>query len=317
MTKIIAELCHNHNGDQELAKRMIHSAAECGAHYAKMQSIFASDLTRRGRFEKGVIEDGKVKSIVRPYQQEYDRLKALEFDWNRHRWFIEECRAAGIKPMTTIFTRAQIPVIAAMDWDHVKIASYDCASAPLLRELNGKFDHIYISTGAVTDEEIETASRAMIGQSYSFLHCVSVYPTPLDDVHLERLNYLRQFTPNVGFSDHSLVERDGVKASLAAIYFGASVIERHFTLLGPGKTKDGPVSIGPDHLKQLVEFSCWDRDSQSEWVKEQIPEYKLMLGSSTRKLTETELLNRDYYRGRFASHLNGEVIYNWDERALP
>ncbi len=316
MTKIIAELCQNHNGDRQILKDMIWAAAEAGADYAKIQSIRADDLSFRERFEEGLMEAGKVKIIKRPYQAEYARLKPMDLTEEDHQWFIEECAQAKIKPLTTAFTRTSIPFLAKLGWNEVKVASYDCASVPLLRELSSYFSHLYISTGAVYDQEIEDAATALKGHSFSFLHCVSIYPTPFEEMHLSRMNYLKKFTPSVGFSDHSLVSRDGIKGSVVAISLGADVIERHFTILPADKTKDGVVSITPQHLKELVKFAKMPREEVKSFVAMEIPEASMMLGKATRDLSETELLNRDYYRGRFTNKVNGQVIYNWEERPV-
>jgi N,N'-diacetyllegionaminate synthase len=145
---------------------------------------------------------------------------------------------------------------------------------------------------------------------------VTIYPTPLDELHLRRMEYLRQFTPSVGLSDHTLVRRDGIKASVAAMSLGADIIERHFTVLAEDKTKDGPVSIRPAELKQLVDFSQMGEAELKDYVSREIPEYPQMLGLTQRPLSHVELLNRDYYRGRFASRVGGEMVYNWEERPV-
>lgn len=313
MKTIIAELCQNHNGDLTLLKEMVWAAAEAGATYAKIQSMLADDLTFRERFEEGLWEDGAQKAIKRPYQAEYERLKPMDMDDEAHFTFGEECQRAGIRPLTTVFSRSRIPFLAGLGWKAVKVASYDCASAPLLRELKEHFTHLFISTGATFDEEIEAAANLLHGHEFSFLHAVTIYPTPLDELHLGRMPYLRRFTPSVGLSDHTLVARDGIKASIVALSLGADVIERHFTLLPVDATKDGPVSIRPAELEQLVEVSKMSPSELNEYVEREIPEYKIMIGQEHRPLSEVELLNRDYYRGRFASRVGGEFVYNWEE----
>jgi N,N'-diacetyllegionaminate synthase len=313
---IIAEFCQNHKGDKSILKDMIWAASEAGAAYAKVQSMLADDLTRRERFEEGVWDGDRQLSIKRPYQAEYDRLKPMDLVDEDHIWFAEECTQAGIKPLTTIFSRSRIPFIASLGWDAVKIASYDCASLPMLRELKDNFKHLFLSTGATYDNEIRQAAELLKGTSFSLLHAVTIYPTPLNEFHLSRMEFLSQFTPSVGLSDHSLVSRDGIKASLIALSMGANVIERHFTILPADATKDGPVSIDPKQLKQLVEFSKLDPKVQAEFIRLEIPEYEQAYGDRTRTLSPAEELNRDYYRGRFASRVNGEVIYNWEDKPV-
>ena len=316
---IIAELCQNHKGDFSLVKEMVWAAAEAGATYAKVQSMLADDLTYRERFETGLWESDKQIAIKRPYQPEYERLKPMDLTDEMHLEFDDVCRQAGIKPLTTIFSRSRIPFIASLGWDAVKVASYDCASLPMLRELSQRFDRLFISTGATYDHEIEAAAGLLQAQKrrFSLLHAVTIYPTPLNEAHLARMETLRQYTPSVGWSDHTLVGRDGIKAAQVALSLGANVIERHFTTLGVDATRDGPVSIRPAELKALVEFSRLSSTEMRQAVVDQIPEASQMIGQSFRPLSDTELLNRDYYRGRFASRVgSGEWVYNWEEKEV-
>jgi sialic acid synthase SpsE len=310
---IIADACQNHKGDLKILKEMIYAAKEVGADFIKIQSMLADELTYREKFEQGLVENGRAKAIKRPYQPEYERLKPMDLDDRSHAWFVDECKKAGIKPLTTVFSFSRIKFLATLDWDTIKVASYDCASFPFIKELSKYFKRLIISTGAAFNDEISQTAEILKGHSFSFLHCVTIYPTPLEDINLRRINWLRKFTSSVGFSDHTLVERDGIKASLAAVYFGADIIERHFTILKPGETKDGPVSITPKHLKELVAFIQLSKSEQKAYIDENVPEYSLMLGSDDRQLTDIEMLNRDYYRGRFAQKKSAKVIYNWEE----
>jgi N,N'-diacetyllegionaminate synthase len=316
MSIIIAEFCQNHNGDKKLLQEMVWAAAEARADYAKIQTMFADELTCREQFEEGIIEDGVVKAIKRPYHPEFERLHKLEVPCDDYGWFIEECGKAGIKPLTTVFTRAKVQEVARYSWREVKVASYDCASYPLLRELKKHFRHLFVSTGAMYDEEIEQAARVLSGVSFSFLHCVTIYPTPLDQLHLARMEYLRQFTPSVGLSDHTSAQH-GIKASVVALYLGAEVIERHFTLLRPDQTKDGPISISAQQLGQLCTLAHGDPKSLKDFVEQEVGDYQAMIGQKHRDLSPTELLNRDYYRGRFASRASdNSVVYNWEDTPL-
>lgn len=352
MVQLIAELCQNHCGDRKLLSEMIAAAAENGADIVKSQIIFSEDLTHRPQFDEGeVLSDGTRIAIKRPYAPEYERLKALDLTEDDHRFFIDECERRNVLPMTTIFSRNRIPFAASLPWPKriVKVASYDCASFPMLEELSEHFDHLYISTGATFDEEIQKTAALIrkSGKTFSFLHCVTSYPNALEVCNLRRMQWLRNLANNItgwsagrpvpqpvhhslgdggsqeakggsspqasiGWSDHTLVERDGLKASKAAIALGADVVERHFTILPKEKTKDGPISITPAMLKELNEFSALDPEKQMKEIRKEIPDWETLLGTETRPLTATELLNRDYYRGRFASKVNGKWVYNWE-----
>ncbi|MBX2916340.1 MAG: N-acetylneuraminate synthase family protein [Cyclobacteriaceae bacterium] len=312
---LIAECCQNHNGDQEILKRMIYSAAEHGADYVKIQAIRSRELTHRERFDEGVTENGTVKVIKRPYAPELERLSKLDLSLDVERWFVEECWKAGVAPLTTAFTRTAAAEIKDLGYEAIKVASYDCASFPLLEYLRKYWNTIFVSTGATHDEEIEQAAAILQGTNFSFLHCVTMYPTPMEELHLRRMTYLRRFTNKVGYSDHSKIADTDLWASKIALALGADCVERHFTILEPHETKDGPVSINPKQLKELRVFADRDRQERMAIITKEYPQWVNSLGQANRPLSQAELLNRDYYRGRFASKVKDKVIYNWE--ALP
>jgi len=323
MTFIIAELCQNHRGSRDVLAVMIREAADAGAHFAKIQTIFTQDLTSRERFEHGETEEnGVIKTIKRPYAPEYERLKTLELNEDDHRWFIERCALAGILPLTTVFSRSRIPMLASLPWPEraVKVASYDCGSHQMIEELCAHFDHLIISTGGAYEEEIRRTADIVKGhgKKLTLLHCVTRYPNPLDACNLKRIKWLSQFTDSVGWSDHTHTERDGLTAAKAALALGAEVIERHFTVLGPADTRDGPVSITPSLLRGLSACASLPRDEQMRLAHEGLSdeEWMTMLGSETPALTHEEMLNRDYYRGRFASMVGKQPVWNWSEEKV-
>jgi|APSaa5957512535_1039671.scaffolds.fasta_scaffold31746_2 N,N'-diacetyllegionaminate synthase len=321
MIKIIAEFCQNHNGDFDLLKKMVEAAAAAGATHGKMQTIYADTVTYRPQFEDGLTQNGVIKAIKRPYKEEVDRLSGLEISEKETVNFIKICKENGLTPMTTCFTRSHVKNLSELGFRSIKVASYDCASFPLLRELKNKFDEIVVSTGATYDDEVIHAANILSDVNYSFLHCVTLYPTPLNDMHMARMEWLKQFTPSVGYSDHSLVSETKLIASKAALALGAELIERHFTLLNQNESRDGPVSINQGQLKELVDFSKLDINDRLERLNIESPNWRVVIGEKNRVLSDAELLNRDYYRGRFSSPreetiLGRNMIYNYEDTPL-
>jgi len=321
MTQLIAEFCQNHNGNMDLLAHMVEAAGKAGATHGKMQTILADTIAYRPQFEEGLIVEGEIKSIKRPYAAEYQRLKGLEVSQEDTLKFVDLCRQNGLVPMTTCFVRAHVNDIAQAGFKSIKVASYDCASFPMLRELGALFNEIVVSTGATFDDEVIHAAATLKDKSFAFLHCVTLYPTPLDQMHLLRMQWLRSMAPRVGFSDHSLVARDGLLASKAALALGADIIERHFTILGPAESRDGPVSITPQHMAELASFAALDPQERLQRMDAEYPGWRVMCGQQQRQLSDQELLNRDYYRGRFASprlesRLGTRMIFNWEETPI-
>ena len=222
MTKIIVEACQNHLGKREILSQIVAAAAAGGADYVKTQMIFSEDLTHRPRFDQGYVEsNGVVKTIKRTYQAEFSRLSQLDLTEDDYKWFIELAQKNKITPLIAIFARKRIELAARLDWPEkiVKVASYDCASYPMLNELCDVFDHLIISVGATFDEEIKKAAELVKsrGKKLTFLHCVTSYPNTLEMCNLARLEWLRQFTNSVGWSDHTAVARDGLQAAKTAL----------------------------------------------------------------------------------------------------
>jgi len=249
--ELIAELCQNHNGSSELLRKMVDAAAQSGADVVKIQAIFPELLTRRAAFEIGG------SGIDRPYALEVERLSRLILSPKTEADFVHWCRESGVASMITVFALGQAERYASLGYSRVKIASYDCGSVPLLEDVGKYFKRVYVSTGASFDEEIRSMTEVLGDRLASALHAVTKYPNQAKDCHLERIDWLkREFgIQNTGWSDHTLVSEYGVEAGKAAVLMGANVIERHFSILPPNETKDGPVSIGPLELAELREFA--------------------------------------------------------------
>ncbi len=316
MVKIIAELCQNHNGDIKVLEEMVQAASEAGADYAKIQSLHSSELTHRKRFDEGLVEGGKVKTIKRPYKDEYDRLKKLDLEEEDHFKFLEFCKKFNIKPLTTIFSVGKIDMVSKI-FKEIKISSFDCASHRLIKNVSKKnFENIIVSTGATFNREIKKTCEILNNskKKFTLLHCVSIYPTPVEYANISRINFLKKFCSSVGVSDHSNPEISKNIIAAVSFFLGIDVIEKHFTILKKNETKDGPVSVNPDQLKELVNLSKLKKIELKKYIDENIDDYKVLLGSENRDMTDVELLNRDYYQGRFASRdSDGNYIFNWDE----
>ena len=103
---------------------------------------------------------------------------------------------------------------------------------------------------------------------------------------------------------------------MAAVSLGAEIVEKHFTILPKDSTKDGVVSANAKQLKEISTICKMDINDLNNYVRDEVNEFEIMKGNLTRELTDTELLNRDYYQGRFASKVKDEIIFNWDEKEI-
>jgi sialic acid synthase SpsE len=149
------------------------------------------------------------------------------------------------------------------------------------------------------------------------LHCISIYPTTPSVASLSRIKFLKSLTSEVGFSDHSNPDIYSYDLSAIAKTLGATWFERHFTILKKNETKDGVVSVNP---KQLLDLRNILNEPNREITKIMKSKYKKnkfseIIGSTNRELSDEEILNRDYYKGRFISKtISKKVAYNWDSK---
>jgi N,N'-diacetyllegionaminate synthase len=321
--KYIAELCQNHNGREKNLDEMLDRCVRSGADYVKLQYIFSKSLAFRPIFETGFLKGNKVLSIKRPYKSEFNRLKNIELKNKVYEKFVTKCEKLGVKPMITCFSRDNVNTLYNMGYKDIKVASYDCSSFEMIREMSNKFDNIVMSTGATYLDEISKSCEILMKskKNFSLLHCVTIYPTPINKINLKKIDYLKKkFNVPVGFSDHS--ESFNKKKNLASklsIYFGAQLIERHITILPKDMSKDGKVSILPEDILEIKKFSKLKKNEQKIYLKDMynfdikhLKDKKLDLD-----LSHEELLNRHYYKGRFGSVLkNKRIVYNWDEVSL-
>jgi len=227
---IIVDASSNHCGDMQLAKEMICSAAECGADYIKFQSWRTSKL--------------------KAGDPNYERHKKAELSDKQHWELIQECQNRNIRFLTSCFDIDRVEFLASLGMDMIKIPSPELTSLKMIQLLAEKFDRIVLSTGGTYTKEIEDVVSLLGTKTFALLHCVSIYPAPLNKANLLRMHWLKQFTPYVGFSDHSL---EPLCAKIA-IAMGACIIEKHFTLDKNLPGKDQSMSSTPEEIKEIVKF---------------------------------------------------------------
>ena len=276
--KIIAEMCQNHNGDMDLLETMVVDAAKNGADICKIQTIEAKHLIYWKEFED-----------FRPYEKEYERLKSLELSIDDEKRFVAICRQNKVEPMTTVFEHRGHKRFNDVGYKLMKISGYSVQKVlPTIKQFN--FEHLYISTSSMTYTEIEWLAKQLKlnlpYRNYTLLNCTCVYPTPLEKLNLQNIEFYRKHfgIKNVGLSDHTNPHEDNLLSSKLAIYQGIDVLERHFTILGKDETRDGKVSITPDMLSELKRFSLLSPQEQYNEINE---------------FNETQKFNHHYYRNRF------------------
>ena len=247
-TFIIAEAGVNHNGNIDLAKRMIEKAAWAGVDAVKFQSFKAEKLASKNA-EKADYQ----KETTDKQEDQFEMIKKLELDYEKHQELINFSRKKGLLFMSSPFDLESIELLDELGMKIWKIPSGEITNLPYLRRIGSLNKKVIMSTGMANLSEIESALEVLTeagAKEIIVLHCNTEYPTPMEDVNLKAMQTIKKaFKVSVGYSDHTL----GVEVPVAAVARGAEVIEKHFTL---DKTMEGPdhrASLEPEELKEMVE----------------------------------------------------------------
>jgi sialic acid synthase SpsE len=306
---VVAELCQNHNGSIDDLLKMASVAHKSGATIAKIQALYSDELAFRTEFEN----DSPSKfGMYRPYKKELIRLKNLDLSESDEKIFVQHCHTIGIIPMITVFTNNGLRRAVNAGFSHFKIASYDSTNIELIDKCIKIAKKVFISTGATTISEVYSLTKFILENNYSskisILHCKTEYPNKIDSVNMERLRWLKTFGFITGFSDHSeAFSINGDKlanrnlAAKVAINFGAQIIEKHFTIMGPSETKDGRISATFEDIEEIVSFSQLSSEKQGEFLSQHYTEVQKIIGSKDYEPSTEEWWNRRYYQGRVTS----------------
>ena len=246
---IIAEAGVNHNGDMEIARRMVKAAREAGADYVKFQTavpeLVISTFAPKAEYQK--VTTDKAESQL-------EMCKAIHLPLSAYQELKELCDNEGIGFMSTPFDLVSIDCLATLDMDYWKIPSGEITNLPYLRKIGAFNGNIVMSTGMATLSEVEEAVEVLETAgtpraNIYLLHCTTQYPAPIESVNLRAMDSLATLgCAGVGYSDHTV----GIDVSIAAVAHGAMIVEKHFTLdrnmLGP----DHKASLEPNELAQLV-----------------------------------------------------------------
>lgn len=246
---VIAEAGVNHNGELDLARRLIDVAATAGADMVKFQT-FRADRLVTTHAKKA---DYQTKHTDADESQ-YDMLRRLELSRDMHEALIAHCASRAVQFLSSAFDSESIDLLAELGLECFKIPSGEVTNLPYLRHLGRYGRRVILSTGMATLGEIETAlevlERAGTPRDYiTVLHCNTEYPTPMADVNLRAMLTMRDaLGVAVGYSDHT----QGIEVAIAAVALGAKVIEKHFTIDRKLPGPDHQASLEPDELKAMV-----------------------------------------------------------------
>lgn len=273
--KIIAEVASSHNGDIELAKKMIREAAATGVDIVKFQSWQSRNVDEK--------------------DPDKERYASLELSDEAHYILKEECEKNGVEFMTSCYDEERIPFLKELGLNKVKIASTDLKSFNFLKKVRENFEEVIVSTGMSTKEEIEQAVEILKTGEFTILHCVSVYPCSLEKANMKKLLWLKTLTQNVGYSDHT----EGIEAPVFAMGIGVKYIEKHFTL--DKKMHQISHSVG-EGIAPITTHSIASEPEIFGQICDWRDKYLIAMGTGSLDLLPEEEKTRARYTGRLGKN---------------
>ena len=275
-TLIIAEAGVNHNGNFELAKKLVDKAVEGGADIVKFQTCKAENVISRyaDKAEYQKVTTGEADSQL-------EMVRKLMLTYEQYGQLKEYCDEKGIEFLSTAFDLPSVDYLHSIGMKRWKIPSGEITNLPLLIKIAELHEPIIMSTGMSELSEVADAVRTLIEHGASditLLHCTTEYPAPYEDVNLKAMETMRDaFDLPIGYSDHTR----GLEIPVAAVARGACVIEKHFTLSREMEGPDHKASIEPDELKQMVDM---------------IRDVEVSIGDGVKKVSASEAKNQDIAR---------------------
>ena len=277
--KVISEIGSNHNGNIELAKKMIDASIECGADAVKFQTFKAEELVSvfapMAKYQKENL--GKTDSQIA-------MLKKLELSQDDYVELFAYAKERGVEMFSTPFDIVSVDFLHSVGMKLWKIPSGEITNLPYLEHiaaLDVEDKHIVLSTGMASLEETKAAVAILEKgcDHLTIMHCTTNYPALDEDLNLEAIHQLQELFPNcdIGFSDHSA----GITASIVACGMGITMIEKHFTLSKMLPGPDHKMSMDPAEMKALCEG---------------VRRAELMLGARAKTVVATERPNRVWAR---------------------
>jgi len=239
----IAEIGINHNGDINLAKRLIDEAKEAGFDSVKFQ-------------KRNIELVYSPEELDKPRESPFgttnrDQKNGLEFNTEQYDEIDQYCKNVGIEWFASAWDLESQEFLRKYNLKYNKVASTMLRVYPLLEKIAEEKRYTFISTGMSNLKEIEKAVNIFEKHRcpYELMHCNSSYPTNNDEANLSVIKILRdRFDCKVGYSGH---ER-GIQVSLAAVALGATSIERHITVDRSMYGSDQAASLGVKGFRTLI-----------------------------------------------------------------
>lgn len=239
---VIAEIGLNHNGDVEIAKKLIDVAAEAGAQAVKFQKR-TPDIATPEHMKETPRETpwGTMTYLQYRYRVEFEKPEYTEIS--------AYAAEKGLDWFASPWDEPSVDFLEDMGVKTHKVASASVTDLGLLRKLAATGKPIVLSTGMSTIEQIDTAVETLGTDNLVIMHATSTYPLPAEEANLRTIHTLKErYQVPVGYSGHE----PGLQISVAAVALGAVAVERHITLDRTMWGSDHAASLEPRGFTTLI-----------------------------------------------------------------
>ncbi len=266
-TYIIAEAGINHNGDLDIAKRIIDAAAHAGADAVKFQKRTPEICTPPD-------QQKQMRETPWGYITYLDYRYKVEFNEEQYRELDRHCKEKGIDWLVSVWDEPSVDFMEKFDTPAYKLPSASLTDHKLLKHVRKTGKPVIISTGMSTMKEIHKGVNAVGLENLVIMHSTSAYPCPPEELNLRMIETLRREFPDtpIGYSGHEV----GLVPSAIAVALGATSVERHITLDRAMWGSDQAASVEPGGFEKLVKYIRVTEASLGDGVKKV---YESELGS--------------------------------------
>ena len=242
---IIAEIGINHNGDLDIARKMIEAAVHSGADAVKFQKRTPEVCTP-------LEQQKQMRETPWGYMTYLEYRYKVEFGLEQYREIDRICKNLGIAWMVSVWDEPSVDFMEQFETPAYKVPSASLTDKALLKYARTTGKPLIISTGMSTMEEIARGVDAVGLDNLIIMHCTSAYPCEPEELNLRMIETLRREFPNnpIGYSGHEV----GLVPSAVAVALGACVVERHFTLDRAMWGGDQAASVEPGGFEKLVKY---------------------------------------------------------------
>ncbi|WP_423130098.1 N-acetylneuraminate synthase family protein [Gaoshiqia sp. Z1-71] len=256
-TYIIGEIGQNHNGDVEIAKKLIDEVTKPVIDYLFGESLAPMNAIKMTK--RDLNEELSASAMMKPYDNPNsfgktygEHRQALELSDEEHFEVYRYAKAKGLDVVETLCAKGCLSLMRYFAPDKLKVASRDLTNLPLLQAMAETKIPIILSTGMAGKKELDDAIDIITRyhSDISILHCLSQYPSEYRNINLESIRFLKDHYPAypIGYSDHSI----GIMVPAVAVALGAEIIEKHITLDRKMKGTDHRGSLEPDGIWRMV-----------------------------------------------------------------